>query len=285
VKTPLLALVAGLLSLRATAVQAQQSDWRATLTATPPNFLPPLRAVETEYRFGWERIVAAEGTLKFSTPQPSLRRMDLKGGTTGFVKNLWPMDARGFSIVDATTLRPVRVRQAEWLRRGASLVAQEFTPLDVLRSKGGSIQENPAPAFFEDKPIDATQMAVLTHAKAKLVKFPALYDLHSAFLFVRGQPLAQGDAIRLVIFQDNWPYLATLRVAGREQITVAAGTYPAIKLNLSLQYVNKQFKLEPHTKFKRAVGWLSDDADRLILKIQADVFVGSVWTELQHARF
>ena len=281
-RIPALALVACLWTFGATALQAQENDWRKSLTTTPPTFLPPLRDVETNYLFGWSGINAAEGTLKFSTPEPGVRRLDLKGQTLGFVRALWPMDAKVFSIGDAMTCRPVRVRQAEWYRRGTSLVAQEFTPLDVLRSKGG-IKGDPGQAFFENKPVDAAQMSALTHAKSKTLKFPGLYDLHSAFLFFRGQPLAQGDVVRVVIFQDNWPYLATLRVAGREQITVAAGTYPAIKVDLSLQYIDKKLKLQPHTKFKRAVGWLSDDADRLLLKIQADVFVGSVWTELQHA--
>jgi hypothetical protein len=44
-------------------------------------------------------------------------------------------------------------------------------------------------------------------------------------------------------------------------------------------------QLEPHRKFKRASAWLSDDRDRLILKVQADIAVGSVWTELQTVEF
>ena len=40
-------------------------------------------------------------------------------------------------------------------------------------------------------------------------------------------------------------------------------------------------KLEPHGKFKHATGWLSDDADRLPLRMNAQIFVGSVWVELQ----
>ena len=262
------------------AVAADESDWRTSLTKSPPDFLPPLRPVVTDYQFGWGKLTAAHGTLDFSIPAPGVRRMDLTGQTSGVARVLWRMDARAFSICDATTLTPIRLRQAEWLRKGTTLVAQEFTPLDVLRSRG-KIQGDLAPEFFTDAPLAEIAMEKLTHAKTKRVKFPGLYDLHSAFLYVRGQPLAQGDVIRVVVYQDNWPYLATLRVAGRESLMVAAGTFPAIKLELSLQYINKTLGLEAHTKFKRAVGWLSDDADRLILKIQADVFVGSVWTELE----
>ncbi len=45
--------------------------------------------------------------------------------------------------------------------------------------------------------------------------------------------------------------------------------------------MKKNLELEPHKKFKRAFAWLSDDRDRMLLKIEAEIFVGSVWCELQ----
>jgi hypothetical protein len=38
--------------------------------------------------------------------------------------------------------------------------------------------------------------------------------------------------------------------------------------------------LVPHGKFKRATAWISDDSDRLPLRMNAQIFVGSVWVEL-----
>jgi hypothetical protein len=49
--------------------------------------------------------------------------------------------------------------------------------------------------------------------------------------------------------------------------------------------VDKNLQLAPHQKFKRAFIWVSDDRDRLVLKIQAEIFVGSVWCELQSVDF
>ena len=57
------------------------------------------------------------------------------------------------------------------------------------------------------------------------------------------------------------------------------------KLELKLRRITKKLELEPHAKFKRATAWLSDDRDRLLLKIQAEVSVGSVWTELESVQF
>jgi hypothetical protein len=43
--------------------------------------------------------------------------------------------------------------------------------------------------------------------------------------------------------------------------------------------------LAPYPKFKRAYAWISDDADRLLLKVSGEIFVGSVWVELQSVKF
>ena len=49
--------------------------------------------------------------------------------------------------------------------------------------------------------------------------------------------------------------------------------------------MNKQRELEPHKKFRQASAWISDDADRLLLRIEARVFVGTVFVDLQSVQF
>src|SRR5207249_1923444 len=80
-------------------------------------------------------------------------------------------------------------------------------------------------------------------------------------------------------------YLAIVTVVGREKISVHAGSYSAIKLDLQLKRIGKHRELEPHRKFRRATIWVSDDAERLLLRIEAQVFVGTVFAELQSVRF
>ena len=74
-------------------------------------------------------------------------------------------------------------------------------------------------------------------------------------------------------------------VIGREEISVRAGTYKAIKADLRLERVGKHLELEPHRKFRRATIWVSDDRDRILLRIEAQIFVGTVFAELQSVRF
>ena len=72
---------------------------------------------------------------------------------------------------------------------------------------------------------------------------------------------------------------------GREKISVGAGTYDAIKFDLKLSKIGKNGELQPHRKFRRATAWISDDADRLLLRVNAQIFIGTVFLELQSARF
>jgi hypothetical protein len=120
-------------------------------------------------------------------------------------------------------------------------------------------------------------------AKRKRYDFSNLYDLQTALLYVRSQKLADGDVYRMVVYPATAPYLATVTVLGHEKIKVKAGSYPAIKVDLQLEKVMGDMTLAPHGKFKHGTGWLSDDADRIPLRLNAQLFVGTVWVELAKA--
>jgi hypothetical protein len=74
-------------------------------------------------------------------------------------------------------------------------------------------------------------------------------------------------------------------VLSHERVSVHAGTFTAIKLDLQLKRVGKNFELEPHRKFHRATIWISDDANRIPLRIEAQIFVGTVFAELYASHF
>src|SRR5205085_12491946 len=109
-------------------------------------------------------------------------------------------------------------------------------------------------------------------------------DLQSALLYLRSQSRPERNVRRTVVYCAPAPYLATVTVLGRERVTVPAGSYNAIKFDLQLNRI-KDGQLQPHRKFRRANAWLSDDQDRVLLRIEAQVFVGSVVCELQAVDF
>ena len=93
------------------------------------------------------------------------------------------------------------------------------------------------------------------------------------------------SVFRLAVYPANSAYVATVTVIGHERIKVRPGTYSAIKLDLRLQRINKKNQLEPHRKFKRATAWVSDDNDRLLLRVEGQIFVGTIVAEIQSVHF
>jgi Protein of unknown function (DUF3108) len=169
------------------------------------------------------------------------------------------------ATASAGTLRPVETEQTENYRSKKVVTHLTFTNNGVTRVR--------------------TEGKAATEAKTRQFNFPNLFDLFSAMLYLRSQPLKDHSVYRVVAYPAASAYLATVTVVGHEKISVHAGNYSAIKLELQLKRIGKQRQLEPHRKFRRATIWVSDDVERLLLRIEAQIFVGTVFAELQSTHF
>lgn len=248
------------------AASASASNWETSLTSGPPGPFPPPRSLVATYHFGWAGITAATAEAHFTRTSPDRFQLDGTARTTGFVRALWKMDVAHHAIADAVKLRPVEMEQAENVRSKKIVTKLAFNAAGVSRTR------------------IETKRGVATPG-TKQFNLPGLFDLHSALLYVRSQTLRQGSVNRIVVFPAASPYLATITVAGREKVSVPAGNFNAIKLDLQLNKIGKKGDLEPHRKFRRGTIWLSDDPDRMLLRIYAQIFVGTVFAELQSVQF
>jgi hypothetical protein len=242
------------------------ANWQSTLTKDPPGNFPELRSLRATYRFGWSGLTAATGEVHFTRASEDRFQLDGTGRTIGFVRALWKLDVNYRALAHAKTLRPVETLQTEDYRSKKIATHLAFTNNGVSSARtegqGGS-----------------------AGVKTREFSFPNLFDLHSAMLYLRSQPLSDRSTFRVVVYPATSAYLATITVLGREKTSVRAGTYNAIKIDLQLNRIGKKLDLQPHRKFRRATIWVSDDADRILLRIEAQVFVGTVFVELQSARF
>src|SRR6266487_5562123 len=239
-------------------------NWQATLSKDPAGNFPELRPLRASYRFGWSGLTAATGDVHFTKPSENKFQLDGAGRTIGFVRALWKLDANYQAIASAGTLQPIESEQSESYRSKKVVTHLTFTNSGVTRAR------------TEGKG---------SEAKTRQFNFPNLFDLFSAMLYLRSQPLKDRSVYRVVAYPATNAYLATVTVVGREKISVHAGSYSAIKLDLGLKRIGKHRQLEPHRKFRRATIWVSDDAERLLLRIEAQVFVGTVFAELQSVSF
>ena len=247
-------------------IAARGEDWMAALTPPEPGPFAPLRPLHAKYRFGWTKFPAATADFDYSTTANGLMKLEVRTRTDGFVRKLWAMDATHTGLFEPDSLRPVTTLQTEFYKKEILTTKLEFDAEGVSRLR-------------ESDPPDKNP------PKTKRFKFPGVVDLYGALLFVRSQPLRKGDVVRVVVYPATGPYLAEVSVREREKVEAGRKTYDAVKLDLRLRKITKTLELEPHAKFKRAAAWLSDDRDRLLLKIQAEISVGSVWTEMESVIF
>jgi hypothetical protein len=237
-----------------------RADWQDELSPTQPGNFPALRPVTLQYQCGWSGLGAGLVQVTISHPTLTTSVLQAKASTTGLARALWRLDATHEARASLESLLPISVRQSEVYRYQTVRTELDFDDKGVEHLRESTQAKVPSPR--------------------KRFEFANLRDLQTALLYIRSQSLETGKVYSLVVYPGTTPYLATITVMGRERIKVRAGSYPAIKVDLRLEKITKEMTLLPHGKFKRATAWISDDADRLPLRMNAQIFVGSVWVEL-----
>ncbi len=241
-------------------------NWEETIPPFAPGNFPEPRPVRVRYDFGWNGVAAATAELHFSRNAEDHYQLEGSGQTVGLARKLWKFDVRHLSTTEAHTLRPIQVNETESARSKEWETEVHFTPEAVTS-------------------VRAEKQNTGTKTKTRTFAFPNVLSLNSALLYLRAKPLPDGAVERVVVFPATTAYVCTVTVLGREHLTVPSGSYDAIKLDVQLAKVGKDRQLEPHKKFKRATVWLSNDSDRLVLRIEAQIFLGTVFAELQSAQF
>ncbi|MBA2241694.1 MAG: DUF3108 domain-containing protein [Chthoniobacterales bacterium] len=253
------------LSLLATASPIV-GDWENSVRPFARGAFPDLKSVRVQYGFGWNGLTAATADLRLLRTPDDHFKVEANGHTTGLAKSLWNFEAKHVGIVEAQTLRPVQVSETETVRSKKWDSELNYTAEGVISQR-------------------REQRGSSVKSKTREFKFPSVQSLDSALLYLRSQPLQDGAVERIVVYPSTAAYLTTLTVLGRERITIATGDYDAIKLDVKLRKVGKKRELLPHKKFRKATVWLSDDPNRLILRIEAQIFIGTVFAELQSVQF
>jgi Protein of unknown function (DUF3108) len=251
--------------LLATGLEAdadESPDWIGSLTSDkgPGNFTAP-PSMRLVYRFGWSGIQAATADIHFFSPTRNTFEVEASGATSGFPRTLFRLDIYHQATENKVTLRPIHFFQEEKYRLETVKTNVDFEPDQVtgLREK-----------FPSDHP-----------SKPNVFKFSPVFDMTTALLWVRSQPLADGDTESIVVWASNAPYLATVKVIGRDIIKIDGQKQNAIKLDLALKKIDKKMQLKDHKLFRGGRGWLSDDDKRIPLRIEADIFIGYVFAELE----
>lgn len=103
-------------------------------------------------------------------------------------------------------------------------------------------------------------------------------DILSAFYFTRSMDLSQykpGDMITVNTFFDEEIFPLNLRIIGKETLKTKAGKIRCLKIRPVIQK-GRVFKDEEDLTI-----WVSDDKNRIPVRLQAEVLVGSIKMDLK----
>lgn len=261
--TPRIPLILLLLVISATA--GERPGWAKGLDSMKPGPHPPIRRLAADYRVSWKGMVDA-GTVSFEfgqTPSPGVFSVRAHGGSEGMASRLFRYRFDFTGRHDPRTGRPIAFTAVETDKKDTTTFTLGFgsgkvTSHEDIRPHG--IKK----VFTRDYRFD----------------FAPVHDVFSGMLHVRGQPLKTGDRLRFVIYPMSSAYLVDVTVTGREVLH----SHPAIRMDVAMQRIGDDLRLEAYDKLTKATLWLADDRDRLPLELRAKVFIGDVRLSLKGAR-
>jgi hypothetical protein len=258
----LLAILAGL------PIFPMSADWKDSLTPDVPGPYSRVRPFEAEFRVGWTNIEAARAHVRLTND--GMGRVHFTGtcATNGLARTLWQLDGSLESTSALKGFQTISSTQNE-AYANYSILTQIVSRPDGI----WCLHENFPPRG--------------NPARWKRIKISPLRDLFSGVLFLRSQNLAPGARVSTIIFPGDCPFLVEIKSIGTGKITVAGAVRDAIKLGIRIQRINlkKGIHLEHYGKFQSGSIWISNDVDRIPLRVEINIFVGYVFAELQSIVF
>ena len=246
-----------ILLLASAAALLPASAWQERVNVRPGTKIKQLPATHLRYELSWNgRVKAGTVDLKFGLKDPRYQGYYVAqgwGGATGWASALYPFTFSYTGFLNPKTLRPVQFHGVETERGKKSTYKFRFRPGSAVgtkvRVKRGKSSTDQRKFTYQDP-----------------------LDLFSGVLQVRSLPLQVGQEYRMPFQPVGRPYLAVIKVRGKENHLGR----PALRMEVSLLRIAENGKLETYEKLKSSTLWLSDDAWKIPLEVRAKVYVGDV---------
>ncbi|WP_155975675.1 DUF3108 domain-containing protein [Daejeonella oryzae] len=222
------------------------------------NLQPVFKAGEQlNYRFRYGFITAAEATLKVSDSNikfdnKPIFHLTAEGRTAGTFNVFYKVHNRYDSYIDRSGLLPYlyteNIREATYRRSDKARFYQNEKKVVAKKGtfKGGS----------------------------------QTFDIVSAYYFARSLDISQlkkGDKFDLDYFLKDGISTMSIQYVGKEKVKTALGNVNCLKFSPSIQ-PGRIFR-----KDSKLYLWITDDGNRIPVKAQVEILVGSVTMELTSA--
>ena len=259
-------LVFGTTLLAVDEKKQEAPEWENAITTLPPGDFPMLDPCTLTFNVSWNGVLKAgqaDVAFKVSDKGDYEGALEAYGEaqSTGVARVLWPYKAKHRSYIDARTLKPLFIQQAEIDRTEKNHYETKFIGDFIFNKRVTTPTEGDRES--KEKVYDSG---------------PRMHDLVSAVLYLRSLPLDEdGKTYRLVTFPFDSRYLVDLTQEGREEFKFDGEKVDSIKFDVVIKKIMRNDKLKSYEdKVKKAHVWVSDDELRLPLELRAEIFVGSV---------
>jgi hypothetical protein len=230
------------------------------LASAAPAAEPAPQARRLEYRVAWNGIPAAGATVAVTPGElvgrPSVE-VEATARTNAFVDVFWSFRGTAKATFLADGTEPLRFVYERTMAGTSYLTWIDFDPDDggarSVYVRGKKRKELALDEAGLLDPITAVFRARLSGAKA-------------------------GDQLRYEIFTGEARYRVQLSVIGPDTIEVPAGRFAALRVVPEVWKIGRA--AEPDKRLQNATIWVADDAERTLLRIRSEVFIGAVTLDL-----
>ena len=207
---------------------------------------------ELNYRLRYGFLTAAEATLKVNNAeifnQPAYHIV-ANGKTAGSFDFFYKVRNRYESYIDREELLPY---------------------LYIENIKEGNYRRSDRVRFFQDE-------RKITSKKGTFPGKRQTFDLVSAYYFARNLDMSdikQGKSLTMYYFLDDGVHDLQIEYVGKERVKTALGYFDCLKFSPSIQ-PGRVFR-----KDSKLYLWITDDGNRIPVKAQVELVVGSLTMEL-----
>jgi hypothetical protein len=228
-----------------------------------PNYAPgpnPFRDGERlVYQVSWLGIPAATAQVKLhrNRKNPSL-----------WTAQAWIQTNR---VVD------VLFRMRDYVKE--DLLSASFAPLDLYISQHENRRRDEYKVTFDHRARLVTMVKTNRQGRRHVRRVQASdpWGPLSGAIMALSQPLNPGDVYAFHVFTGTTNYVFDFHVVGREKISTSRGIVDAIRIVPAVKYVSSG-KLG--VQARQTTLWVSADKRRLPLRVESQVFIGTVRADL-----
>ena len=223
----------------------------------------PFAVGETlDYDVSWANfLTAGTATLKVQEKKPAYGSrayyIYAEGLPVSWIARLYPVYYKADTLLDVYTLLPQRgsIYSDE---RG-----QRQTQITLFDRGAGSVVYEVQPA---------------KEAKLRMAVPPRTQDALSAVYAIRAAPLLEGARQTMSVFDRGTLHVVRVTVGAKERVATGAGVFRAWRIAPVVT------DSEGHPGYSGLVIWISDDARRLPVKLEAELTVGRFVLLLRSAK-